>query len=334
MASFEDFLNREKEETHYPKEEGEQKTLSLNGEDWIYIKKRELRGSVFRSSDGSRYLRIGKADDINTEYTFVKRLYQGGFPVPETLEQGEIQGSSYYIERSIGDVPLGDKFRDEYASQGKVAPATFEAFCNTMCQFLSAQLEPHNHLDAQSELQDNIGLVMVLEENPDMDTELIKSCVEKAEAKLQSLPKSLAHGDLSPRNTLEKGVIDFEFGFVAPVGYDVLTAPLVERFWDFPRDDGKSQHEFELSNEQISYYFKRMSAVADRYGVGECSTFTNEFILFKAIWSLANERHASTQSGNVTKWSFRRNILKYCIENYLKGESIDTNEFKKLNTGH
>ncbi|KKT91254.1 MAG: hypothetical protein UW92_C0015G0004 [Candidatus Jorgensenbacteria bacterium GW2011_GWA2_45_13] len=334
MKSFEDPLNG-KEGTRDPiEEEREPKIISLNGENWAYIKKREFHGSVFRSSDGSKYLRIGNVDDINTEFTFVRRLYQGGFPVPEALEQGEILGSGYYIERSIGDVPLSDKFRDEYALQGKVGSDTFEAFCNTMCQFLSAQLEPRNHIAAQSGLQKNIGLVRVLEENPDMDTELIESCVKKAESRLRSLPKSLAHGDLSPRNTLEKGVIDFEFGFVAPVGYDVFTALLVERFWNFPGGDGKLQHEFDLSDEQISYYFKKVGAIADRYGVGECATLIDEFILFKSIWSLANEKQTSIQSGSTTKLSFRKKILKYCMENYLRGEQINTNEFKKLHTNY
>lgn len=309
-----------------------EKPLEIHGEKWAYVKDRLLdRGQVYRSFDNSQYLRIGTISGINAEAAFVRNLHQRGFPVPEVLGQGEINGLGYYIERSIGKVSFGERFQNEYTSRGKVNDTTFTAYCDMMCQFLAAQLDSANYIKGTSEVRKGIHLANVLEENPDINTNQIELCVKKIEDKLQVLPLTLTHGDFSPFNMFEEGIIDFEYRFIAPVGYDVLTGATLQRFWNYTGTDGKTQLEFDLNAEQIAHYLDKVDAEAERQGIKDLSRFTDEFVLLKAIWSLAYEKQFARQSGNTLKWDFRKTVLTYCMKQYLHDKPIDTNQFRGLN---
>ena len=310
----------------------EPKPLEIYWKEWTYIKDRLLdRGQVYRRFDSSQYLRTGTIEEINAEVGFVRNLRQRGFPVPEVLGQGEINGLGYYTERSVGKVSLGEHFQSEYVSQGKVSDTTFTAYCEMTCKFLAAQLDPANRINGESDLRKGIHLANVLEENPDIDADQIERYVTKIEDKLQIPPLTLTHGDLSPFNMFEEGIIDFEHKFIAPVGYDVLTSATDQRFWNYTGVDGKTQLEYDLSAGQIAYYLDRIDAVAKQHGVEGFLKFTDEFVLLKAIWSLAHEKEFASQSGNILKWDFRKAVLIYCMEQYLHNEPIDTNKFKELN---
>lgn len=315
------------------KEKIEQETTEFIGDKWNYVKERLFTDSkVYRSVDGLKYLRIGETGNIKSEAAYVKKLHELGFPVPEMLEQGEIHGHGYYVERSVGGTSFGDKFREECASQGQVSPDSLESFCDIVCIFLRAQIKSSNHLDKQDdELRKNIMLSNVLQENSDFDADQVESCVQKIESRLLTLPKTFSHGDLTPRNTFENGIIDFEFRSIAPIGYDVLTAPVIERFWGFKTNDRKTYEEFYLDEGQISYYLRKIEKEAESHGIKDFLKFSDDFLLLKAIWSLAYEKHHAEQSGSTTKWNFRKRILIYCMKRYLIGEPIETKKFGELN---
>lgn len=311
--------------------QSEQKTIKFAGDTWNHVKERlSANVKVYRSVDSSKYLRIGETGSIKSEVTYVKKIYGLGFPVPKVLKQGEVSGCSYYIESSVGEIPFGDKFREECTSQGHVSQDSLESFCEIMCAFLRAQIKSSS-LSMQVDLRKDIMLSNVLQENPGLDINQVESCVKKIEHRISWLPKNFSHGDLTPRNVFEKGVIDFEFCSIAPIGFDVLTAPLVERFWGFSANDKKTHEEFYLDEKQISYYFHRVEKEAELHQIKGFLQFTDDFILLKAIWSLAHEKYRAEQSGDTTKWDFRKKILVYCMECYLTGESIETEKFKRLN---
>jgi thiamine kinase-like enzyme len=316
---------------NYPerKEERFKGIIEFKGERWNHIKDRLLTNSrVYKSVDGSKYLHIGNTKNIKKEASFLKKLHKLGFPVSDLLEYGKINNYGYYIERSVGKKSYGDKFRKEYASQVKISSDTLESLSDTVCNFLASQLKSSGHFSQKYDLRKNIMLANVLRENPDLDAKKIETCISKIENKLRSLPVTFSHSDLTPRNIFKTGIIDLEFSSTMPVGYDVLTAPIMERFWGFGKKDIETHEDFYLKEEQISHYYKKIEAHAERNGIRDFLTFTDDFILLKAIWSLAHEKRSADQSGDTSKLNFRKKILIYCLEQYLNNERIETKKFK------
>lgn len=308
----------------------EPETFEFKGVRWFFVKERLFSDSkVYRSADGQKYLRIGEIGNIQSEAAYAKKLYGLSFPVPEMLEQGEINGHGYYIERSVGGTSFGDKFREECAIDGRVSSNSLEFFCDILCSFLRAQIKFSKLLDYQDDnLKKNIMLANVLQENTDIDANQLKRCVQKIESRLRTLPRSFYHGDLTPRNTYENGIIDLEFSSMAPIGYDVLTAPVMERFWGFRTNDKETSEEFDLQEGQVAYYLGRIEEEAALLGLKGLLKFFDDFILLKAVWSLAYEKQHAVQLGDTVKWNFRKGILVYCLKCYLIGEQIETGKFR------
>lgn len=306
--------------------------LKFRGEKWNFTKERLLTNSkVYKSIDGSKYLHIGNNKNIKKEISYSKKLHKLGFPIPDLLEYDKIKNYSYYIERSAGKKSFGDKFCEEYKLQSQVSSNTLELLCDTICIFLSSQIKYSNRFNQKYDLRKNIMLLNVLKENPDLDVNKIEMCVSKIENRLHPLPATFSHGDLTPRNIFETGIIDLEFSSIMPIGYDVLTVPIMERFWSFKKNNNKTYEDFSLNEEQISHYFERIETEAKKNGIKDFLTFTDDFILLKSIWSLAHEKYSAIQSGNTLKWNFRKGILVYCMEQYLNGKPIETKKFKMLN---
>jgi len=315
---------------NYPerKEASRKGVIKFKGEKWNYVKERLLtKSGVYKSVDGSKYLHIGRSN-IKKEALYFKKLHKLGFPVSDLLEYGKIKNYSYYIERSAGEKSYGDKFHKEYASQARINSDTLKSLCDIVCIFLGSQLKSSSHFIQKYDLKKTIMLANVLEENPDLDIKKIQTGVLKIEKRLRSLPITFSHGDLTPRNIFEAGIIDFEFSSVAPIGYDVLTVPIMERFWGFKKNEKETHEDFCLNEKQISFYYKRIEAEAERNGMRGFLALTDDFILLKAIWSLANEKNFADQSGDVSKLNFRKKILMYCLEQYLNDEPIETKKFK------
>ena len=279
-------LNKEKK---YQKE-----ILKFKGEKWNFIKERMLTNSkIYKSIDGLKYLHIGNNKNIKKEALCIKKIKRLGFPIPELLEYDKTKKQSYYIEKSAGDKSFGDKFYKEYFSQSKINSNTLESMCDVVCLFLRSQIRSSDYFNSKYDLRKNIMLKNILVENPDLNHIKVELCVSKIENRLYSLPTTFSHGDLTPRNIFENGIIDIEFNSIMPVGYDVLTLPIMERFWGFKKNKNETYENFYLSEKQISHYFKRIEAEAKINGIKDFLTFRNDFILLKAIWSLANEKYSA-----------------------------------------
>ena len=116
--------------------------VKFNDKEFQLYKNRILdRGKIYRNLEGTLYLRIGPEEMIKEESSFVRRLHELGFPVPEVQDEGIYKGLGFYIESSVGNVSLGELFQEEYKRTGEVHSRNFNTYCEMMSRFLSIQLE-------------------------------------------------------------------------------------------------------------------------------------------------------------------------------------------------
>lgn len=308
-------------------------SLEINGVWWRFLKQRPFTETrVYVSDDQSKYLHAGNLQKIESEAEYIQNLYRLGFPVPIILERGLINSEGYYIETSVGTESYATKFKNDYSERGIISPEIYASFCTRVCVFFDSQLKTSLAKTLQCDLEGMMKLPNVLEENPDLDIVQINNCIDKIKDRIKRLPAVYSHGDLTPRNIFEGGIIDFEFNSIGPVGLDVLVAPLVENLWAFKDGDRKTHEEFIINAEQVNFYFDMINLTAKKNGVDNFLEVIDDFVLVKAFWALAYEKKQAITSGNSLKWNFRKSILNYCMNQYLNNKRIDTLSFRHF--GH
>ncbi len=305
-----------------------------NLEDWTFVKQRGAiahSGDVYRSSDGSLYLRTGEAAAIESEAAFVRTAWQNGFPVPELTEIGQLPGGSgYFIERSAGTENFADSFGREYAATGTISDETFGVFLRVGLDFLTAQVSLPCRQRGPSELRAGIQLANVLHRNPDL-AGLLEPAVARAEQRLQNLPLVLTHGDLSPFNILPGGVIDFEERFVAPAGLDAVTAIAFHRLWDHPTPNGiGTMRLWNFNHSQITAFLAQADAIFAAQGLPALSIYFDDFLMLKAIWALSYEKPDDLQSPQAQRWLWRKRVAVYCAECVLANKPIESESFRAI----
>ncbi len=305
--------------------------LHIADTDWTYVKTRALEsGYIYLSTDGSSYLRAGPRDRIQDELIFAELVYKQGFPTPEILSNGEISSdTAYFTESSLGSKTFGDLFKAEFSESKSVKDATFNQYCHIAVLFLLAQLKSAVTINEPSNLREGIGLANVVEENPDLDQGQLETVFRKAEAKISGLPLVLTHGDLGPFNMMPGGVIDFEHKFIAPAGFDVLTSPFIGRFWNFTTPDGDNKLAYDFSETQIRSYFNAVDSAATHLEIEKLSQYTDDMLMLKAIWGVSFEKGIAEKIGHDYVWQIKKATLRYCINQYLAGQPIDSNTFGK-----
>lgn len=305
-----------------------------NLEDWTFVKQRGAiahSGDVYRSSDGSLYLRTGEAAGIRSEAAFVKTAWQSGFPVPEVTEIGPLPGGlGYFVEKSVGTENFGDLFGREHSATGNISDETFGIFLRVSLDFLTAQVNPFCRQKGPSELRAGIQLANVRHQNPDL-TILLELAVAKAEQRLQNLPLVLTHGDLSPFNLLPGGVIDFEERFVAPAGLDAVTAIAFQHLWDHPMPDGAgTMRLWDFSQQQVTAFLDQADAIFTAQGLPTLSVYFDDFLMLKAIWALSYEKPDDLQSAQARRWLWRKRVAIYCAECILADTPIKSEAFRAI----
>ncbi|MBU6389552.1 phosphotransferase [Patescibacteria group bacterium] len=182
-----------------------------------------------------------------------------------------------------------------------------------------------------SQLREGIWLQNVLEENPDIDGVFLEDAVCKAEQRISQLPLVLSHGDLTPFNVMDKGVIDFEHRFIAPFGYDAVTAAIYQRFWDYPRSDQTgTMKRWEFSDMQIAGYLLEVDRICEQYNVPAVSEYFDDFLMLKSIWALSFEKTEDGARLPSGRWAWRKKITLYCAEKYLSGKPIVSQAFREI----
>lgn len=306
-----------------------QETIAtLETEGWLFIKAREYQNSlVFMSQNGEKYLHIGDLEKIQRAIKIQTNLYQKRYPVSPVLKTGYLGRYSYFIESSLGDQTFGDVFTKNIESQKFVDDQIFCSFCDTVETYFEAQIENQLPPPERFDVRVEVMAENVIQENPDLDTMTIDAALDRLQDRLQKLPFTYSHGDFAARNIFPRGVIDFEFSSIAPIGLDVFTVCAMESFWMFRNETGNYQAKFWFEQHHHKYLLQILIKICDIYKLDNLPSYQNDFILFKAFWSTAHERQQAIDSGNNTKWEFRRSVLMYCIEQYLNDKIINPLDF-------
>ena len=121
------------------------------------------------------------------------------------------------------------------------------------------------------------------------------------------------------------GIIDFEFAGFGPVGYDALTSAHFGRMWP------KNCVAYVITDHQIARYVNGVDKLAVARGLPTISSYTNDFLLLKAIWATSKEKASESNPGsNADFWEWRTKMRDWCIRRYLNGEKIDSNQFEAV----
>jgi len=301
------------------------KLQHLESKGWKFVKAREYQNTfIFKSPDEKKYLHFGDPTKIQHVINVQNNLYKLGYPVAPILKSGDFGRFSYLLESSLGDETYGDIFSRDINDQ------KFESFCKIIARYFEAQAKNQLPIPVEFSVRKEVMADNVIQENSDLNVNMINSALDKLQQRLQTLPFTYSHGDFAARNILDNGVIDFEFYSIAPIGLDVFNACVVENFWMYKNSSGEFCARFSFEENQNDYLIKVLCKICSNYNLDRLLEYQNDFILYKAIWSTAHEKQQAIKSGDDTKWRFRRVVLMYCTEKYLRGEKINLFEFQGL----
>lgn len=199
-------------------------TLIFKAKPFAFIKTRRNGTKIFGADDGSCFLRLGPADEIQKELAFHQQLITQGYPVPAIIESGEWTGGDrYYLETSAGEEKFGVLFCKDVLEQGAINNTTLNAFSIIVQQYLKAQATSEtNHQDWDA-LFHGVHFDLLINELPHEKDRLLATW-EKVKTSLADVPFVLCHGDFNAYNILTGGVIDFETAFKGPKGYDLVSS--------------------------------------------------------------------------------------------------------------
>lgn len=306
--------NRRVETEGQFEEEATQKQLIIDGEPFVFIKKRDhIPIQVYKGDKG--FLRTGLKDLIEAELEKHNHLVSLGYPLPKLLSTGEVYGQAFYIEESLGDNHLGDVFSEDFSKDGVVSGEHFKHFVDVSAVLADAQLR--NPQESRNEQSFYLGMNMrsIIEELPDQRQKLVR-VFERVKDRTGSLPYVWTHGDLNPYNLFPDGLIDIGNVHLAPAGYDLVSN--IYHSSNFPKSGNFERlRAFDFTQEQRAQYFARM----DRISTGldpqlRVSDYIEDFIVCRAIWAAARMQHFP----KLQQWRYDR--LTLMAEAYLAGKPV------------
>lgn len=314
-----------------PTQEKKKQPVTIEGVQYDYVKDRLMGGYIYVNPDKSAYLRSNTAAEIAEEINITRELGERCFPVPRVLGSGSLpNGDSYYVEESIGERVFGDVFMEETKAAGQVSDGSFQALTALIKKYCEAQFNPANFVPPDKDaLAQMTALANVMRNNPPSDEmrDAFMQAYEKAAERLMSLPWGYIQADLNAFNILPNGVIDFELAGFGAVGYDSLTNIYFGRMWP------KERVAYRFSDEQIAKYVAEIDAVAAAHYLPRISDYTDDFLVLKNIWGSGKDKESEENpERNPEFWAWRVKVRNWCIQQYLKGEKINTNLFEEIGT--
>ena len=263
---------------------GFQEELTIGGGLFqLVTSQRDGESAVYRSEDGSRYLRIGKTERIRKDLELHKQMEAAGFPVATLVGEGETGGKHYFIESSLGEGRLGDLFGDDVSRDGAIAEEHFSKFLSVVERFGRAQLTTVVPPDFD-EFARGIHLDWLSAELPEYEKAIGKRFQEAVE-RLSIFPFVLTHGDFNPMNLYSEGVIDLEDSFRGPFGYDIMTALVhIGYFPDSAEYEYFSRYRF--TPKQADRYRAMADTLSQQAGFPPLSRFEADFDFCRGAWSL------------------------------------------------
>jgi hypothetical protein len=142
--------------------------------------------------------------------------------------------------------------------------------------------------------------------------EIIDRVIQKVTTRLSVFPLVFSQGDFNPHNLFPKGVIDFDMGFQAPFGYDLLTA--IYHTYAFPQVQlNRYQRGYTFTENQILQFTDMVDSFALRGGFPKITDFTADFLIARFIWSAVRMHDVP----DLQKWRYDK--LHALFDVYLNG---------------
>ncbi len=292
-------------------------TLRIGNREYEFVKKRAYSSiSVYKGS--GTYLRMGNTNDVKKDMEVFEKLRRFGFPVARLIKEGKVDGQSFYVEESLGDVHMGEIFMRDCSRSGTVSAANFKRYIDMTRLFCEAQLRSAT----KKEKFDIKGFFShkLFEERPDLKHDTIKA-LKQVKDRTSVFPMVITHGDLNPFNFMPKGIIDFEFMFYGPAGYDAITN--LYHIYAFPKTRNFSKSRkyemwrgYDFTAAQRVSYLNAIDDVYVRNGLPKPSDYKDDFIFGRIIWSAVQlQKFPKTR-----EW--RYSIYEKILQNYLCGKPI------------
>ena len=276
--------------------------LTINGETFVFVKERnQMPVSIYKGQ--GCYIRIGPTEYIEQEIAYHKNLERFGFPIPTIVSEGQHEDLQYFIETSLGEEHLGQIFTQNAGHNAEVTKNDFEMALPVFLKFTKAQLKTITITPFDSvAFREFIKLENIIEELPQL-ANLTEKAITKAESRISQLPTVLTHGDFNPYNIFETGVIDWEQGANAPLGYDLVTNVIQSMFFPIT-GDYEFKAGYRLTKEQITQYWQELNALCADTVKNHISSYTNDFIFCREVWSVVRmERWPKIQSWRYTLYN-------------------------------
>jgi hypothetical protein len=271
--------------------------LTISGKLFQFVK-RSRRGNVSIYKFGELFARVGEQNVIEPMIALHKKFVQFGFPVPEIVEQGEVDGKKYFLEKSLGEKFFSFLFADDIKKYGVISPELFEKFISITGKFAWAQFQTKVSSHKGLSITDLIGPKDLAEELPEFGGRIMKLYGE-ALGKIKTLPLVLTHGDFCSHNLFPAGIIDFEKAYFAPVGYDIVTNIFQNKYFPASREYEYFQY-YVVSEEQENLYYERLDALYREAGLPEISKYKEPFEFCRAVWHTAR----NSKSPKLQKWRY------------------------------
>jgi hypothetical protein len=257
-------------------------TIDFKGENFTLIKiQREDLSAIYKSPDGTKYLRLGEENKIKNDLKKHQDLLNLNYPVSEVLEYGNLGDLFFYLERSLGEEPFSTIFAKEYKENGKISNETFDRFFEILKRHFEVQCKNTTDQDFEA-LWKGILMDMALSERPDLKDRLI-SRFEKVKVNLKNVPFTFCQGDFNPFNVLPGGVIDFETGHVAPLMFDAFS-PAIYDTWFPINEELEISGMYTYTEEQKQRMLNMVDNKMQEYGFGNGSQYYDDTFFLKGVW--------------------------------------------------
>lgn len=294
---------------------------------WELVKQRTAAvGEVWRSPSGDLFRKTGD-ESLREEVSFQRSLFNQGFPVPEIVDAGEVDGVHFLVERSVGANSLHDLALRDYSEVGAVRNETIDAAIATSTALLNAQVQNTSMPapgDLEVWLQKAAFLDNVLQENPDFDNDRVQAAINIALERLSNTRFCLGHLDYGFPNAFPAGIIDWQHHAEAPIGFDVYPMLDIAAFKGGNRG-------YAFTRFQRDRYISGLDKVTVKLAGKPLSVYLGDFLFVKSFFFLAlmKPNHHSKPSKH-QKWQYRRKLFLLSLEQYESTYAIDTSTFPKF----
>lgn len=258
-------------------------SIHINGKAFdLVVVQRGGTTAVYKSGD--EILRIGNREKIAKDLALHKKMEALGFPVTRLIGEGEHEGLGYFIEASLGDRHLGNRFAEEVREIGVIRDATFQSLLRIVDRFGRAQLKSIVPAKDFEEFTRGIHLDILCQELPHY-SEAIRSRFRQCIERFSPFPFVITHGDFNPNNLYAEGVIDLEDSFYGPFGFDLMTALVhINYFPDSPEYEYTARYRFTPA--QSREYLAAIDLIATDAHLPRLSEIKDDFEFCRASWSL------------------------------------------------